>query len=168
MKQFVTGLFLLMGAFAISQEQFAFTEEGLTPQSISTQIDNDDLYTKASQWITDNAENYKLKIVDTLENKSIQFTMIKGNATSIYKQFYNVRYTINLSFEDNQFTFKPKVIDLKLNSKYDMGWKSFDLNDTTEYFKRGKPIGKYKAYLKNIIAPMNTLYFQLSYYLKNN
>ena len=58
-------------------------------------------------------------------------------------------------------------IQLKINSKYDMGWKNFDLDNCTEFFKKGKVKRKYKTYLKDISKPLNQLYLLLNKYLNN-
>ncbi|WP_411895368.1 hypothetical protein [Winogradskyella sp. A2] len=168
MKKGLLCISILCSTLVFSQEQFAITEEGLTPKTITVQFEKTDLYTKALQWITDHTKTYNLEVLETVENESIQFTSTKGNAVSLDKQYYNIRYTISLSFTDNQYSFETKTIDLKLNSKYDMGWKPFDQNNTAQYFKKGKPIKKYRAYLSSITATLNALHLKLANYLKNN
>ncbi|MCA0153764.1 hypothetical protein [Winogradskyella vincentii] len=168
MKHLLFSLSVLVSISMFGQDKFEITEEGLTPKSITISSDASDTYTKALQWLEANTENYDITIAETIENETIQFTSTKGNATSLDKQYFNAKYSITMTFTADQYTFRPTAIDLKQNSKYDMGWKPFDLNNANPYFKKGKPIRKYRAYLSGITTPLNTLYIQLTNALKNN
>ena len=142
------------------QEQFAITEEGLSPRSITIDVESN-RYSKVIDWLEANTENYNITIVEAIENESIQITSEKGNATSLDKQYFNAKYSITLHFTAKQITFETTAIDLKQNSKYDMGWTPIDLNAGAPYFKKGKPIRKFRAYLNGIVAPLNSLYLKL-------
>ncbi|MCA0132015.1 hypothetical protein [Winogradskyella alexanderae] len=160
MKQLLLCLCVLISSLVFSQEQFVITEDGLSPRFIAIDVESN-TYTKVLDWLVANMENYDITIVETIENKSIQFTSEKGNATNLDKQYFNAKYGIILHFTTNQFTFEPTAIDLKQNSKYDMGWKPIDLNAGAPYFKNGKPIRKFRAYLYGIVAPLNSLSLKL-------
>lgn len=160
MKKFFVCFYLLASSIIFCQEQFVFTDQGLNPTTISAEFQNMSVYSKSLKWIKDNSETHKIKVLDSLENEMILFTASKGNAVSLDKQYFNVRYTIRLNFKESHYTFEPTEIDLKLNSKYDMGWKPFNFKDTSQYFKKGKPIKKYRAYLNGISQPLNLLHQQ--------
>ena len=93
--------------------------------------------------------------------------MLKGNAVNLDKQYYNVSYRVLIDFEDGNYSFEPTEIRLKLNSKYDMGWKEFDLNNGAQFLKKGKPIRKYRSYLENLLKVLNELQIDLQAYLKS-
>lgn len=124
-------------------------------------------YIKTMSWIEENSETYNLTVEHAVENASIQISFLKGNATTLDKQYYNIGYQVKISFEDGKYTFEPTEIRLKLNSKYDMGWTNFDLNDASLYFKKGKPLRRYKSYLENIPKALNELQMKLISYLKS-
>jgi hypothetical protein len=134
-----------------------------------TKIDNSaksELYNKTLEWVNEHENSFSLSVDDTVEGEAIHLTSLKGNAVSLDKQFFNVKYNIKISFENEQFKFEPTEIRLKLNSKYDMGWKEFSLSNGAIYFKNGKVIRKYKRYIKDITAVLNEINNQLSAYLK--
>ena len=110
-------------------------------------------------------ETFQLKTLNQEENALLTFTSKKGNAVTKNEQYFHALYTIELTFEDGQYTFTPVNVHLKLNSKYDMGWKEVDLNDGTMYFKKGKPIRKLKDYTDGLTEPINALNDSLKAYL---
>ncbi|WP_133085509.1 hypothetical protein [Winogradskyella aurantia] len=164
---FYINLFLIVVVYG--QDQFVIEENGLTPKFSITKIDNStktELYNKTLDWVNEHENSFSLSVDDTVEGEAIYLTSFKGNAVSLDKQFFNVKYDIRISFENEQFKFEPSEIKLKLNSKYDMGWKEFSLSNGDIYFKNGKVIRKYKRYIKDITAVLNEINNQLSAYLK--
>lgn len=148
--------FQLMG-----QEVFEFSEQGLSPKFKELQLENKSdslLVANAIQWIENNKEAFNLKRIKSVSNKQIEFSSVKNNGTSLDKQYFHVKYGIELVFEDGKIKFTPKSIQLKLNSKYDMGWKDFDINDGYSFYKRGKVIRKYRKYLSDITDHLNSLF----------
>ncbi|MEO0901328.1 MAG: hypothetical protein AAFY00_04665, partial [Bacteroidota bacterium] len=122
-------LCMLSMAASFGQVEFSVTTDGITPKSISSEIDSLDatqLYLKTMGWIEENSETLNLKIDHIEENSSIQMSFLKGNATNLEKRYYNANYKVKLSLKEGQYIFEPIEIRLKLNSKYDMGWKEFD------------------------------------------
>ena len=144
------------------------TESGITPTSLTTPIGQQTrsmLYSSIFSWLETHQKPNKLGIVDTTSNEFIQIWCIKGNAVSLHDMYYHAKYDITLRFADGQFTFEPTRIQLKINSKYDMGWKEVELSEPTSYFKKGKVIRKYKAYLEGMITPLNELHAGFVEYL---
>jgi hypothetical protein len=159
-------------AFSISlltgQEQFVINDLGLSPKSMTTtfeQYSKQELYSKTIAWLEDKNESYNLSIEDKSDSQAINFTFIKSNAVNMDKQYYNARYHVTLNFQDGSYVFKPTKIELKLNSKYDMGWKNFNLNTGAMFYRRGKVIRKYKRYLIDLTAPLNEFHNQLHAHL---
>ena len=124
----------------IGQEIFEFSEKGLSPKFTEIQIEKSDslLFANSIQWIENNKEAFNLKLIKSDSNKQIEFSSVKNNGTSLDKQYFHVKYVIDLIFEDGKIKFMPKSIQLKLNSKYDMGWKDFDISDGYSFYNRGK------------------------------
>ena len=170
MKKLLLGICLLWTTLSYGQIEFVIAEDGLSPKTISAEMsafNSSQLYTKTMGWIEENSETYNLSVEHVVKNTSIQISFLKRNATTLDKQFYNIGYQVKISFEDGKYTFEPTEIRLKLNSKYDMGWTNFDLNDASLYFKKGKPLRKYKSYLENIPKALNQLQMKLISYLKS-
>lgn len=168
MKVGLVCLFAILNSLLFSQEYFAITEQGITPKSILLNLENKDLYGKAMSWITSNAETHTLEILDTMEESTIKFTSTKGNAVILDKQYYNVKHIIKLNFTPKGVEFTPIGVELKLNSKYDMGWKPIDIDNCSQYFKKGKPIRKYREYLTSIVTPLNSIHSLITTDLKDN
>ena len=147
--------FQLMG-----QEVFKFSEKGLSPKFKEIQIEKSDslLFANTIQWIENNKETFNLKLVKRDSKKQIEFSSVNNNGTSLDKQYFHVKYAIELIFKDGNIKFTPKSIELKLNSKYDMGWKDFDISDGYSFFKRGKVIRKYRKYLSDITDHLNSVF----------
>ncbi len=155
----------LISLSSYGQQEFRITENGLAPELSSAAVDDlsqSEFYEKTLNWIETNKEEYKLELVEKIQNQSIQFTSTKWNATHLGEKYYIAEYTINLNFEENSIQFEPTAIRLKLNSKYDMGWNDFNLADGAMYLKKGKVIKKYKAYLNDLMARLNKLNMELS------
>ena len=157
MRIFALFILLLTTIVAAGQEQFAINEQGLTPKSISSTANPDSqeqLYEKIISWL-ENTEEHKIEVGETAINEKIHFDLFKGNAVSLADRYYNAKYVIQINCEDGKYTIQPTKIFLKVNSKYDMGWKEFSISDASEFFKKGKVIRKYKAYLQDLTTPLN-------------
>ncbi|MEQ9301882.1 MAG: hypothetical protein RIF33_25100 [Cyclobacteriaceae bacterium] len=171
MKYLILCIGLLLTVTAYGQGDFAITTNGLEPKFCTSSIDHlasSELYEKTLTWIEENQEEYKLSIDEKIEGEMIELTSIKWNAVNLSDKYFIAHYHIRLNFEEDQYQFKPTAIQLKLNSKYDMGLEDFDLTGGEMYFKKGKVIKKYKAYLDDITALLNELNLQLNAYLKSN
>ena len=161
MKYYRIALFLFISLPFLSYGQFSISEKGLSPKFKELQIENkldSLLFANTIQWIEKNKEAFNLKLLKSDSNKQIEFSSIKNNGTSLDKQYFHVKYEIELIFEDGNIKFTPKSIQLKLNSKYDMGWKDFDLTDGYSFYKRGKVIRKYRKYLSDITDHLNLVF----------
>ncbi|MEM9361692.1 MAG: hypothetical protein AAGA43_03605 [Bacteroidota bacterium] len=170
MRKLILYICILSTTLGFGQVEFSITEAGMTPESVSSKMGDftvKELYSKTLSWIKENSETHNLTIDHTVENASIHISFLKGNATNLDKRYYNANYIVNLSFGKEQFTFEPIGIRLKLNSKYDMGWKEFDLSNGAPYFKKGKAIRKYKSYLEGITKSLNAFYLMLHIHLKS-
>ncbi len=169
MNKFNVYIYLLLSTFIYGQNQFVIKENGLTSKFLISKIDtfsNNELFAKTVSWIKVNEKKHNIVTEHIIENESIDFSFTKHNSVHLNKQYYNVKYKINISFEKEQFKFEPIEIQLKINSKYDMGWKDFELTSTAQFFKKGKVKRKYKTYLKDIVAPLNELFLKLNLHLK--
>ncbi|WP_299552787.1 DUF4468 domain-containing protein [Seonamhaeicola sp.] len=169
-KNLILCLNLLLTVLVYGQDEFAINYKGLTPKLSISKIDSlskSALYLKTLEWIEENETKYRLLVDSKIENEAILVILIKENAVNLNKQYYNVKYKINISFEKEQYKFEPTRIQLKLNSKYDMGWKDFDLTNGAIFFDKEKVIKKYKYYLKDITRSLNELSMQLNAGLKN-
>jgi len=145
------------------------TANGLRPKLITSRVSSltpSEVYEKTLRWIKDNEEKYDLSVEEKVENEAIHLTSIKSNAVTLKEQYFYAKYSISISFENEQYKFEPTKIQLKLNSKYDMGWKDFDLNDGSMFYKKGKPIRKYKAYINDLVTQLNEIHIRLGEYLK--
>lgn len=164
MKYLLPCIGLLMTATVYGQDEFAITANGLAPPFLTSKIDHltkSQMYEKTLTWIEENEEAYKLSVQGKTENAAIQLTSVKWNAVNLGEKYFIARHHISLSFEDDHWKFEPTAIQLKLNSKYDMGWEDFDLTDGTMYFKKGKLIKKYKSYLDDLLAQLNEINMKL-------
>ena len=169
-KNFIFYINFFVATSVLSQE-FVIKENGINPKFISIKIDSiakRKLYNKTLRWIEENEKRYKLSVDNKTENKIINLTSIKGNAVNLDKKYFNVKYTIRIVFKNEHYKFEPTEIKLKVNSKFDMGWKEFDLTNGSMYFKKGKVIKKYKSYIQDITTLLNELNYNLSNNLKNN
>lgn len=156
---------LLFTVFVYGQDVFSIESTGLTPEFSISQINalsQNQLYEETLLWIEENKKKYQLSIENKTENQVIQLVCVKKNAVRLDKQYFNAKYKLNIRFEEKQYKFEPTQIQLKLNSKYDMGWKDFDLSNGSIFFKKGKPIKKYKSYLEDVAHLLNELNLQLS------
>ncbi|MGC6431281.1 MAG: hypothetical protein ACON5F_09595 [Jejuia sp.] len=156
MRTFIFSLIILWTLGVEAQTKFTFTENGLTPESSVTSIENlsaTNLYNKTLNWIKTTYKNPKTEI----NNQVILLTGIKENAIQADKQYFHIKYTIKIAFEEHQYTFEPLSIKTKANSKYDMGWNEIDLKNGAAFFKKGKPIKKTKSYVKVIPEVLNEL-----------
>ena len=143
MKFLILSINLLLTSLVFSQEEFTIKENGLYPKFTSLKIDRltkSELYNKTLKWIEENEKNHKLSVVSKIENEIIVISSIKGNAVKLDKQYFNAKYRVSIDFDTEQYKFEPIKIQLKANSKYDMGWKDMDLNNGSMYFKKQKVI----------------------------
>lgn len=152
-------------------EAFVITKNGLEPTLLRLQMDDataQELYARSVNWLEMNKEPFKISVDVTTANELIQFSAVQWNATNLDERYFIARYHIRLSFEEDGYQFEPTAIQLKLNSKYDMGWEELDLTDGATYFKNDKLIRKYKSYVSDLMAPLNELQQQLLTYLKGD
>ncbi|MBC3759286.1 DUF4468 domain-containing protein [Hyunsoonleella sp. SJ7] len=152
--------FLIFSNASYTQTRFTFTKNGLTPEHVVVQVDSlseTELYSKTLNWIKATYKNPDKVINSKIENHHIQMTSLKENAIKVDKRHLHLRFTIKISFKTGQYKFEPLSIQTKVNSKYDMGWKPFDLKNGAEFFKNGKVIYKTKSYVEVIPEVLNEL-----------
>ncbi len=155
---------MLISASAWSQDRFSLTDQGLNPVKIAVSIkglDEVKLSYKVMEWMQQNNFAIESNINSEEQDKWIQFVSSKENAIQLGKQQHHILLTIKIRFFSEYYVFEPLEIATKLNSKYDMGWKDFDLKNTSNYFKNKKPIKKTKAFVREIPAFLNELYSSL-------
>lgn len=161
MKKLLTFLFVILSIQAYSQQEFSFAIDGISPTFLGLNLGDKDTksaYQSALEWLKNNADTYQISVVNKKPTSLLEFTSVKNNAVNLDKQYFHAEYHFSMVFEKNQMRLTPKKIRLKLNSKYDMGWKDFDLSTGSQYFKKkNKPIRKYKSYLNDLVNPMNNL-----------
>ncbi|WP_165453954.1 DUF4468 domain-containing protein [Hyunsoonleella flava] len=149
-------LVLVCTSFGFGQGKFVFNKDGLSPKHTISKVDGlskIQLFNKALKWIK---ATYK-KPDTEMDKQIIRLTSIKENAIQADKRYFHMKYVVEISFKEGQYTFKPLEIQTKANSKYDMGWKDFNLNNGEAYFKKGKVIKKTKSYVKAIPAVLNEI-----------
>lgn len=169
MKRLLLIISLVLSQTSYGQSEFVFTENGLTPTSINITLENKTkgkLYQKTLTWIQQTFKKPNEVISEQSQNNFIILTDIKPNYINIKKDYYYVKYRVKIQFEKGAYTMEPLEVFTKLNSKYDMGWKPFDLKDGAALFKRGKPIKSTKAYVRKVPTLFNELNESLSKELK--
>lgn len=151
----------LIAQASFCQNVFSFAENGLTPKEVNHSLSDEQskalLFKKTMGWIQKNEKSSKLVVIDQVENEYITISLVKPNYINVKKDYYYVKYIAKISFSFGQYKFEPLEVFTKLNSKYDMGWQPFDLNDGASFFKRGKPVKRTKVYVQKIPAVFNTL-----------
>jgi len=168
MKCLIFTIFLISATFAYSQNKFVFNENGLVPEYTISNMDSmteTEMHKKTIKWINATSKNPNVIFDSHDKNDFILLTGIKNNLLNIGKQYYHMKYTIKISFEKGEYKFEPIAIQSKLNSKYDMGWKDFDLKNGALYFKKGRVIKKSKSYVTDIPDVLNQLNTNLYNYL---
>lgn len=168
MKRIIFTIFLISTTLAYSQNKFVFKENGLVPAYTISYIDSvieTEMHKKTLKWIKNTYKNPDV-ITDTQNNNDfILLTDIKNNALNQGKLYYHIKYTIKISFENGKYRFEPIEVQSRLNSKYDMGWKDFDLKNGDLFFKKGRVIKKTKSYVTDIPAVLNEVNINLYNYL---
>ena len=168
MRQLFFLIALVHTTLSYSQDIFVFTEDGLYPEYAISKIDGlsqNKLYNKTLGWVYKTYKNPNVVISSKSENHFIFLTSLEENVINADKRVFHMRYTIKISFNNEQFKFEPIKIQFKANSKYDMGWKDFDLKNGAIFFKKGKVIKKTKSYVIDVPKVLNKLNTNLCNYL---
>ncbi|GAA4267926.1 hypothetical protein [Hyunsoonleella aestuarii] len=171
MKLTIYFTFLLSSFFGFSQNKFIFKENGLTPKVISSNIvrlTENEIHKKSLEWIKITPKNINLASHLSNNNNTIYLNGLEDNAIRVGKQFYHLKYTVKIRFEQGKYNFEPILIQTKLNSKYDLGWTDFNIKSGSSFFKNGRIIKKTQSYVKDIPAILNKLNNDLNNYLKIN
>ncbi|WP_282042681.1 hypothetical protein [Winogradskyella flava] len=156
MKPTLAFLVLVFTTIAYCQDAFVFNENGITPGHIISKVDSAPkaaLYSKTLQWI----KNTDAVVDVYAENDFIQLIGTTTNAINEGKRYFHMKYVIKISFENETYKFELLEIQLKANSKYDMGWMDFNLKDGSPFFKKGKVIKKLRSYVIDIPKILNEL-----------
>lgn len=164
MRYLAIFMVFLWVSLAYGQNKFAFNKNGITPKYLVSHVNSlskTELYHKTLNWIKITYENPNTEI----DNQVILLTGIKENALQVDKRYFHLQYTVKLTFKKEVYKFEPLKVLYKANSKYDMGWKDFDLSNGEVYFKKGKAIKSTKAYVKTIPKVLNDLNTQLNQFL---
>lgn len=154
-------LLLLITAFGYAQEtKFTFTKEGFTDYVV-TEVPGtqNEIYSKAINWIKENYKNPEEVIKMTIENQKVR---IQGYKENFYCVKYgkqdictNAVYVIEISFKDGKYKFEP--IEMKLSNS--AGSYQMDLNNTSVYYnKKGellKGSEKTPELLENLFNDLN-------------
>ena len=151
---------LLVCKFTFAQTEFSITSEGLSPELIRLELpgaSREELFQKTNQWIQKNQIDFKLSIEEQEDLKEIVFSSIKNNGVNLGERYFHAKYQVNVLFEDEMVIFSPTQVQLKVNSKYDMGWEDFDMKSPDEFFKKGKVLRKYKDYIEDLVMHLNAL-----------
>lgn len=166
MKKALLPVFLFFWLISHGQSEFVIDKKGLSPRSFisASGINSSDaVMTKIDTWFA--LENKKFK--KTQYNKtdsSIQFTSIVTDVRLRKDKAYYIRYDIELSISNSKLLFKVLKIDLKQNSRFDMGWKELNLDKPHDFFKKIK--GNKKAFLNKVAEHLNDLKIDLEKSLK--
>jgi hypothetical protein len=159
-KNLTVYLSLFISFSIFGQDRFIIQPDGLSPEYVSAMIEGkhqSDLYRMTLGWLETNKQELRITIDKQVEGETIKFTSFKGNTVNYLEQYYHAEYYITIRFNEDGYQFECTEINLKLNSKYDMGWKSFDLEDASGYFKKGRIIRKYKSYVLDLPDRLNEL-----------
>ena len=146
MKNLLLIVFLIMPKLATSQKQFVLKETGITPDQITSQIGDFSktaLLLKTQDWLNENYQNSETLV----ENEDIIFIDVKENFIKIKKNYYHVKYKAKISFDRYSLTIVPLEVFTKINSKYDMGWKSIHIKNGSSLFKKKKVLKKFARYI---------------------
>jgi hypothetical protein len=171
MKLTIYFTFLLSSFFIFSQNKFIFNENGLVPKNIISDIASlteNKIHERTLEWIKINPKKINLVSHLTNNNNTIYLNGLEDNALRVGKQFYHLKYTVKIRFEQGKYNFEPILIQTKLNSKYDLGWTDFNIKSGYSFFKKGRVIKKTQSYVKDIPDLLNELNNDLYNYLITN
>ncbi len=169
MRKLFILIILLSNWSVISQSSFNIDKNGLSPKSIeinSTSQNSGTLYSKINHWFSTKDDRFKRSKLESIGDSIISFTSTKSDVRLRKDKAYYVRYNISLKINDPELLFSVNKIDLKQNSRFDMGWKELDLKKPNEFFKNNK--GNKKAFLKAISQNLNELFQSLNSFLNKN
>lgn len=137
-------LFILITTLGYAQEtKFTFKKEGLTDYVV-TEVPGtqNEIYSKAINWIKENYKNPEEVIKMSIENEKVRFQGLKSNFNCMKAMgstmCSDAIYTIEVSFKDGKYKFD--AVELVITS----GGKSFtpDLNDLSIYYKKNGELPK--------------------------
>ena len=137
-----------------------YNENGLSPNCLVSHISNRsqaELHNKTLEWINVVSKSQNILIKSNIETDFISFMGVKENFLNEGKLYLHMKYVIKVSFKNGQYKFEPLEIASKVNSKYDMGWKSVNLKNGSDFFKKGKAIKKTKSYVKKVPEALNNI-----------
>lgn len=155
---FIT-IFQLLVLKGFSQEKFIFNNDGLTSHLVIEipNVNQQELYEKAINWIKESYKNPDEVIKAKIENEKLRFEGVK-KAVLVSKSFGiteydDVRYTIELSFKEGKYKFAPTFLasETDLFQYFPSGWQEIKLNGGSYIYKKsGKIKSTFKLYPKNI------------------
>lgn len=161
-----------------SKEYFEFNPLGFTDYVVTNidSLSSNQLYEKTINWIKDTYKNPEEVIKAKFENEKVRFTGY--NPTHLSSKvlmstiFYDVRYTVEISFKDNKYKFEPTSLEIYVNpSEYGAGgWSPINLDITTGYYKKNGLINpSFSEFPNQISSLFNDLEDSLeTYLLKEN
>lgn len=151
-------LFVFISSIATSQTTFELTKKGLSPKQISLSFANttsEIVFEKTASWIETNKDKRKLELSKSVDSKSLKFTATQTDVRYSKTKSYYVKVYLKLDIKEKDLSLSPYKIELKQNSKYDMGWKELDLDKPYTFFKNIK--GNKKSFLNKIAHYLNEL-----------
>ncbi len=158
-------IFLFLGHFGMAQNTFKLSKKGITPKQTKVLMSSNSasvLFQKTKSWIESNQK--KLSLETEKENTSLVFLSTRSDVKFSKTKSYYVKCWFSIQFKDDQYVFQPVKIEMKQNSKYDMGWKELSLENPYDFFKEIK--GNKKSFLKKISEQINDVEQDLKSSLK--
>jgi hypothetical protein len=171
--------FLLNNSFGQIDTLFKYDCSGLNREFSVVKVDTikaNDLYNKTINWIKESYKNPDEVIKTTIDNKKIRFEGVERGAMKLkgsfgYKMSFDIKYTIEVSFKDGKYRFRPIEFSYYIPpSQYSRGWYSVNLFNGSIFCTKGNSLkSRYKGHVNCIEETFNNLNSNLyRYILKSN
>lgn len=150
--------FVFISSLNINQDSFEFSKKGLTPKETTIFYSNstsEKIFYRISSWMKSNKKKLRFEINKSEKNKSIDFTVTSVDVRYSRTKSYYPKVYLKIDINDEELVLTPYKIELKKNSKYDMGWKELNLEQPYVFFKGKK--GNKKLFLNKIAQCLNEL-----------
>lgn len=153
--------------FTFGQTEFAIDKKGINTKSIlfaSNYQTKEFLKSTSVKWIEKGLLPFTFTEPSIKKDSLISFSATRSDIALRKDKSYYVQFYIQLEASKGRLKFSVDRIDLKQNSRFDMGWQQLDLENPYAFFEKNK--GNKKAFLKKISAMLNELLNDLVNHLK--
>lgn len=172
MKKLLLLTAILCSNLILAQENFSYNEEGLTPEYIVLEKESmtqEQLYTKAINWIKETYKNPDKVIKAQIENEKVRFEGVEMDlicrSALGTSHCFNATYTIEIEFREGKSKFTPTNLTYRIpRSQYNAEMiEDVSFLSGEKYYKRnGKLKGVTKSLPEAVEKHFSTLYS--SYY----